>query len=147
MEVFKEQEKYTALLEIYTEKTEELKNLQNEHLKLKEEYEKLEEEYKQLKHEYSENTIVESMNNMKIQYEELIQTTIAKYKYDLLYEKWRKLYRVNNAIGVILNHTIRSLQALAERFLYGGQNRLEVERIKLELCMAEDIIEDNVESL
>lgn len=146
-QLFKEIEKYKALLEVYTENSNELNNLKTEHEKLKEEFEQLKEEHEQLKYEYSENTIVESMNNMKVQYEELMQTTVPQYKYDRLYDKWQKLYKINNAISVIISHTIRSLQKLTERFLYGGQNRLELEKIKFELCMVEEIAEDLGETI
>ena len=113
-------------MELYTEKCEELRLLREEHEKLK--------------FEYSENTIVQSMNAMKEQYEELIVTTVAKFKYDLVNEKFQTLNKILTTCSVILQHATNNIQNITERFLYNGQNKLELQKIGFQLCMLSEIL-------
>lgn len=125
-EQYKNNEKYSALMELYTEKCEELRLLREEHEKLK--------------YEYSENTIVQSMNAMKEQYEELITSTVAKFRYDIVNERLQSLNRIVTTCSVILEHATTGIRNISERFLYGGQNKLELQKIGFELSMLSEIL-------
>lgn len=154
---FKENERYIALLELYEEKEDllkemneinevnklKIKNLEETNIKLEKELDERSRELEKLKDEFSENTIIQSMNSMKEQYEELLETSIPKMKYDLVYENWRTLYKTNNACATILEHTINRINKLIEKFLYGGTNRIELNRINVELGIIKDILEEN----
>lgn len=136
--------KYDELKNNHEKLKKEYEELNNSHEKLKNDYEKLTNDYEKLKIDYSENTIIESMNSMKIQYEELLETTVSKYRYKKAYEKWHRLYKINNACSIVLEHCIKSFKILSEKFIYGGPNRTEMDRIRLELSLVKNILEDDV---
>lgn len=154
LEQYRTEERYKALLELYTEKCDEYTKLFEEHIilskdhkilreknaELSEKNAELSEEHEKLKHEYSENTIIQSMNAMKEQYEELIASTVAKFRYDMVNERLQSLNRVVTTCSVILEHATTSVRNISERFLYGGQNKLELQKIGFELSMLSEIL-------
>lgn len=128
LELFKEKEKYNCLLDLYNEQ-----NIK---------YEKLMIDYEKLNNEFKENTIIESMNNMKIQYDELIKTTVSKYTYDLVYKKLHRLKQKNTALIILLEYIEKKIENLYNKFLYGSQRRVEIQQIKSQLSTLSEILND-----
>lgn len=149
-------QKYEMLMEIYNITCENLSSLQNsykeqsidlENLKidydtLRNEHEKLKKEFTDLKYEYSENTVIQSMNNMKLQYEELIETTVPKFKYENLYEKWKYLDEISNASKIILNHSLKFIEKICDNLLYGSQRRLDMHKLQSQLVLIKELLDE-----
>jgi nucleotidyltransferase/DNA polymerase involved in DNA repair len=110
---------------------------------LKQENEKLQNELDDLRHEYSENTIVQSMNDMKDRYEELVSTTVSLYKYENLKKKHTAVYRTVLGITILNNHIKKIVEELETRFTYERYNMLT--RIKSDIITINEIIEDVLE--
>lgn len=124
---------------------EELTELQKQNIELQKElsilnekYNCLEEEFIKLKTEYSENTIIQSMNEMKSRYDIMIKTTVPSYKYKLLDEKYNNL--VKNFVGcsVLIDYIIKLLKK-SERDLMNRKDILL--KAELELITVKEILE------
>lgn len=124
---------------------EELTELQKQNIELQKElsilnekYNCLEEEFIKLKGEYSENTIIQSMNEMKSRYDIMIKTTVPSYKYKLLDEKYNNL--VKNFVGcsVLIDYIIKLLKK-SERDIMNRKDILL--KAELELITVKEILE------
>lgn len=105
------------------------KLLKREYDSLLEELTDVKNELETLKVQYSENTIIQSMNDMRDRYQELVRTSVSKERYnDLLIQKNKSVDNIK-AIQVILNNI--------SKYVEPGQYILSV-RLKL-LC---DIVDD-----
>jgi hypothetical protein len=123
------QKQYRELSEKYT-------LLQNEHDQLKRDHD-------QLKHDYSENTIIQSMNDMKTKYDRLVQTSVPTHKYNLLSNKYSRMLKYTSACSVILEH-LSKLTRQALNIIYSTDGRSIVSKIDNELHMTRDLIEDSI---
>ncbi len=113
---------------------------------LKLEYNQLKLEYNQLKLEYSENHIIQSMNDMKEKYERLVSTSIPNHKYQLVLEKYSKLYKHTTSSIVLLDHigkNIRSIEKMS--FIHEIKNLLR--KIDLQLTTTKDILQEGDDSI
>lgn len=117
---------------------ESLNKLNEKYNCLNEKYNCLEEEFIKLKGEYSENTIIQSMNEMKSRYDIMIKTTVPSYKYKLLDEKYNNL--VKNFVGcsVLIDYIIKLLKK-SERDIMNRKDILL--KAELELITVKEILE------
>lgn len=114
-------------------------------VQLKFELDQLKLEYNQLKLEYSENHIIQSMNDMKERYERLISTSVPNHKYQLILEKFTKLYKHTSSSIVLLDHigkNIRSIEKMS--FIHEIKNLLK--KIDLQLTTTKDILQEGDDS-
>ena len=112
-----------------------------EYERLLKKYNNLHKMYTDLQHEYSENVIVQSMNDMKRRYDELMENTVPTYKYNLAVEQ--KKHMLESIIGscVIIDHVKRELKKVETETLLDRTNRLF--KVQLELIMLKDILKDS----
>ena len=130
--------KHKTLQEEYT-------NLQEEYTTLQEEYAKLNTEYTTLKTEYSENVIIQSMDDMKQRYDRLIQSTVPKHKYTLMYEKYSRMVKYFSGCSVLIDHILKSIKKLNRTLLYNQDAKHVINRIETELITTRDILEESME--
>jgi len=123
-----------------TYKKEEYTSLQEEYSKLKTEYTTLKVEHTTLKTEYSENIIIESMNDMKQRYDRLMQSTVPKHKYTLIYDKYSRLIRYFSGCSVLIDHVLKTIKKL-NRTLYNQ----DIKQIEMELITTRDILEESID--
>lgn len=107
-------------------------------------YNTLYQQYQDLKIEYSENVIIQSMNDMKKKYEDMLESTVPKYKYDLLVEQKKKMFESVIGSCVIVDYLKRELKKIETESLIDRSNRLF--KIQLELFMLKDILKDGISS-
>jgi hypothetical protein len=103
-------------------------------------YIKLFRKYKDLKLEYSENTVIQSMNDMKERYEQLQRETVSLYRFNELQQKYKKQSKVINAVLVILENTSKRLRNL-DSFLHTDRQK-EVYRCEIELLIINELLEE-----
>lgn len=107
---------------------------------LKKEKDDLESKYKRLQNDYSENTIIQSMNEMKERYDKLMLETVPKYRYEILLKKYNSHLKKINAVNVLLHHVIKRLKVIEQNALDGYE--MDVYRIEFELLSIREILED-----
>jgi CO dehydrogenase/acetyl-CoA synthase delta subunit len=135
---------YTDLQKEFEEFKEDYKNMSIEKIKydeLKIEYDELKIEYDNLKTEYSENVIIQSMNDMKSRYERLIESTVPKYKYNMLLEKYNYLIKYFTAATVLLEHVNKNIKKI-DKASY-TQDKL-LKQIEMEIQTTKSILEDGI---
>jgi hypothetical protein len=59
--------------------------------------------------ELNENTIIESMNDMKIRYQELMNSTVSLEKYNTIQSMFKKAVKVINGIEIINDLSIQKI--------------------------------------
>jgi hypothetical protein len=91
--------------------TQKTQQLQQELQHLKDDYSLLYEKYSKLKQETSENTIIQSMNDMKIQYQEILRNTVSKDKYDDLLIEYERLYSTIHGIKILIQNTSKHVHS------------------------------------
>lgn len=110
---------------------------------LKDEHASLEAELNKLKNDYSENTVIQSMNDMKERYNELMRTTVSIYKYKDMEHKYYKLYRCTYSMLTLIDHVKKLVNEVDSKIIYDRNNTLD--RAKNDLLTMHDIIEDVIE--
>lgn len=128
------QSEYTKLKTDYEE-------LQNEYTELKTNHEELQTQHEDLKTEYSENVIIQSMNDMKLRYERLIESTVPNYKYNMLLEKYNHLIKYFTAAAVLLDHINKNIKSIDKTFY--TQDKL-LKQIEMEIQTTKSILEDSI---
>lgn len=119
------------------------KNLQDLQLQiqtLKKEKDEIESKYNCLQKDYSENTIIQSMNDMKERYEQLMLNTVSRYRYENLLKKYNCYSKKICTINILLHHTMKRLKILEQNALDG--NEMDLYRIEFELLTIKEILED-----
>jgi hypothetical protein len=106
---------------------------------LLEQFEELKQSHQQLCNDYAENTIVQSMNDMKTQYEELIASTVSTYRYGLIQDKYHKLYRTTSSAGVLIDHILKVVKQIELEYVC---NNIKINKVQLELNILKEILED-----
>lgn len=120
------QEKYNSLQEDYKELLKKFEQLQRDH------------EY--LKKEYSENMIIQSMNDMKEKYDELIKTTVPIYKYEYVNEKWKNLKQKSQAVIVLLNFLMENIRKMEYDLNYS--TFLDEKKIEFQMYIMKELLEE-----
>ena len=117
------------------------RNYRKLYQELKVEYEMLQEQYKALQVEYSENTIVQSMNDMKDQYEELLRTTVSMYRFRAVEDKNNKLILNATACSIICNHLIRLLKEV-DNNIFDTSSRDNLYKAQVQTGIIKEILDD-----
>lgn len=110
----------------------------------KKEYDELLREFESLQHDYSENTIVQSMNDMKDRYNALVRNTVPLQKYSRLEENFESLRQKANAAVVLIEHTVEQLKEI-EKSMFSSSN-LSMYRAELGLVITKEILENSLKN-
>lgn len=105
---------------------------------LKEEYMKLKEEHEKLIRETSENTIIQSMNDMKEEYERVIQNTVPINRFKALEKRYALLFTTCEAAVVFLEHNRKNIFQM-NRYNYDEK---ACRKAEMEIIVIKDIIQD-----
>jgi len=147
---YKKEEHATLKTEHATLKTEhatlktEYATLKTEYATLKTEHATLKTEYATLKNEYSENVIIQSMDDMKQRYDRLMQSTVPKHKYTLVYDKYSRMVKYFSGCSVLIDHILKSVKKL-NRTLYNQDTKHIINGIEMELITTRDILEESID--
>jgi hypothetical protein len=117
-------------------------NLEEEYIKLESEYTELLDKYTSLLSDYSENTIIQSMNDMKARYDELISTTVPIYKYNQMLEKCKELENNKQAGIVLLQHIIKGLVDCESSRLLNSERVKRLQKAQIGLTLLKEIFAD-----
>jgi len=141
--------KYEALKKQYEALDNDVEKMRNEHILLQKEYDSLQKEYDSLQKEYdslqtnySENIIIQSMQEMKERYDKMVKSTVPIHKYDILYEKYKKLVKNFSGCTIILEYVIKTLKQLNRTLFTESKNVLF--KAELQLEMIKEILEDSI---
>lgn len=105
------------------------------------EYEELDNKYATLVDNYKENTIIQSMNDMKKKYDSLIANTVPNYRYNMLNTKYEELVKVITSLEIFINHISKAVKNLEDTSTYDSNL---VYKIQLELLILKEIIQDAI---
>ena len=119
-------EEYNKLFERYTQ--------------LKNQYTQLEDQYTQLEKQYSENTIIQSMNDMKLRYEELVANTVSFGTYEKTSEKYEKLRRVVSSSEILIEHITNVIKKLENQTT--EECRTKLYKAQIELLILKEILQE-----
>jgi hypothetical protein len=111
--------------------------MENAELQIK--YDELLKKYDDLLEECKENVIMESMNEMKHKYNDLVKHTVPVYKYNLLTKKYEVTYTTLLSCGAIIDHIAKVLKGLETRY-----DTSKILQAQLELIMLKDIINESL---
>lgn len=114
-------------------------NLNKELKVLQEQYEELLDKYDLLETQYSDNIVIQSMNDMKVKYDNMIKNTIPSYRYNALLNKYNTLLKNNSGSVVLLEHVLKMLKKIENNIMYDKNILFKAE---LELLTIKDILED-----
>ena len=134
--------KYEALKKQYEALDNDVEKMRNEHILLQKEYDSLQKEYDSLQTNYSENIIIQSMQEMKERYDKMVKSTVPIHKYDILYEKYKKLVKNFSGCTIILEYVIKTLKQLNRTLFTESKNVLF--KAELQLEMIKEILEDSI---
>lgn len=123
------------------ESTDEFLQLKREYSKLLEKFQELQVEHDDLQMEYQENTIIQSMNDMKERYEQLMTSTVSLFKFNLLEKKFNELYRMASAGSVIIEHVKKQLTDLSGR-MYSTSLTTDVLKVESHLNLLQEIMDE-----
>ncbi len=121
-------------------KEEQYNNLLREHLQLKEQYKTLNGNFEKLKEETSENTIIQSMNDMKIEYERVMKDSVPLYRFTNVKERYDSLYQTCQA-AVVLLERIRKKISTIHRF---EMDETTARKAEMETIVVKDLIKDAI---
>jgi predicted nuclease with TOPRIM domain len=113
-------------------------DLKQKYDELNKEYELLKSKYTNLENEFNENTIIQSMNDMKRKYEELMESTVSSYKYNMINKKYKKLYKIVVCASVLLEHNI----SLLKRIVEGYNNSNSLYKVQTNLITLKTLIDE-----
>lgn len=111
------------------------------------EYEELLSKYNDLKYDYQENTIVQSMNDMKKRYERLLETTVSLEEYKKLEAVKKSAERKLIATSVLTEKIIDSLKKFEQEIVqtYTNDNDIlahyQLYKIQLHMMFLKEILE------
>ena len=134
--------KYEALKKQYDALEKQYATLDNDVEKMRNEHEILQKEYDSLQTNYSENIIIQSMQEMKERYDKMLKSTVPIHKYDILYEKYKKLVKNFSGCTIILEYVIKTLKQLNRTLFTESKNILF--KAELQLEMVKEILEDSI---
>jgi hypothetical protein len=110
-----------------------------EYKKLREDYDKLLKDYTALQHECTENTVLESMNDMRDRYNHMLQTTVSIHKYNDVEEQCNKLVEGTIAIKVLTEQISKHMINLESKIVFDSQKLMK--KAQVELVIIKDIID------
>jgi hypothetical protein len=116
------------------------KNYFTEYINLRNDYNDLLGAFDKLKLEYSENTIIESMNDMRDRYNALIESTVSLHKYTKLNDKYNKTIKTITSIPVFLEYILVLFKDIEGRLIFDGKK--ELYKAEIQITIIKEIIED-----
>jgi hypothetical protein len=119
--------------------------LYNQFIELENEFKILHDENEKLKEEFKENTIIQSMNEMKDRYDRLLRSSVTKTKYEVLNDKHMKVLKVNSACTVILEQIDNLLLDSIDK-VYTPEYKNSIERIKQYNDLIKDLLINNIKN-
>lgn len=117
---------------------------QDEVKELTEKYNDLLKENELLKNELKENTIVESMNDMKKQYEHLRNTTVPFEHYDHVKNMLKQTIKLLNSIETINNLNKTHTHDLVHHINDDENISIKIKHDIFEICRYSQIISDSI---
>lgn len=109
--------------------------MESKYKELVDKYERLLDEHIRLQQEYSENTIIQSMRDMKEQYQQLMESTVPIYRYTFINDKYKHIQRVCDAVLVIL--------MLTRKECLTGENHEDLQHAVIrDISIVKDLLED-----
>lgn len=134
-------ELYSELNKRYRELNERHSELNERHSELNECYNELNERHIKLESDYSENTIIQSMNDMKRRYDELIESSVSIYKYNALDKKYKNLSKIITCGDILLDYNIKILKRM-ENIYHQNSNLQKIQTNLITLKMIIDEYEE-----
>lgn len=101
-------------------------------------YKELLSKYDKLVEECKDNVVMESMNEMKTKYDNMLKNTVPTYKYNALTKKYEVAYTTLISCGVIIDHVSKAIKGLETRY-----DKSKILQAQLELVMLRDIIDES----
>jgi len=123
-----------------TEMVKQIEQLKIQLDKLEKEKNELDTKYKKLQHDYSENIIIQSMNDMKRRYEDMLVNTVSKYKYESAIKKINNYFKKICTTSVLLNHVMKRIKTMEQHTSDAGEMNLY--RIDFELLTILEILQE-----
>jgi hypothetical protein len=108
---------------------------------LEREYADLHDKYTKLLSDYSENTIIQSMNDMKAKYDEMLLSTIPVFKYNQIMEKCKKYEKERQASIVLLEHISKGLFQCENARLLNSYRVNQLKKAQTGLLLLKEILE------
>lgn len=108
---------------------------------------KLRKELDDLKHEYQENTIIQSMNDMKRRYDKLLDTTVPIDQYKRIEAKNLVYEKKITAAEIFIDRITRNLKETEKAIIqqYGEDNNVSIHfqiyKIQLQIMFLKEILE------
>ena len=136
---------YDKLKRDYDQLNKEYEILNENYNILYEKYNSLNIENEKLKEEFKENTIIQSMNEMKDRYDRLLRSSVTKTKYEVLNDKHMKVLKVNSACTVILEQIDNLLLDSIDK-VYTPEYKNSIERIKQYNDLIKDLLMNNIKN-
>jgi len=106
---------------------------------LEQSYKELEKKYKELEESYKENAIIESMNEMKQQYDHLVLNSISLQRYKHLENKYNQEINKGIAVSVFLDHVLKKLKSCQDLSTQSSSFNC---KLQLEIIMAKELLSD-----
>jgi phage-related minor tail protein len=103
-------------------------------------HEELLNRYNELQHEYSENTIIQSMHDMKERYERLVDTTVPNYKYELVEAENTKMRNHIIATRVNIEYILKLAGQLELKML--SSERHDLYKIQVHLTSISEMLDE-----
>ena len=144
------QQEYEILQQEHATLKTEHATLKTEHATLKTQHTTLKTEHATLKKDYSENVIIQSMDEMKQRYDRLMQSTVPKHKYTLVYDKYSRMVKYFSGCSILIGHILKTITKL-NRTLYNQDNQDKqdtkhiINKIESELITTRDILEESIQ--
>jgi uncharacterized membrane protein YgaE (UPF0421/DUF939 family) len=116
----------------------------NDYKKLEMDYQNLQNEFDKLQKDFSENVIIQSMEDMKNQYNSLEKTldfykksTVPIIRYSKIEERYNNLIEVLTCIGVLVRHSNNTIEKIKI-------DKKHITKLEMEYIVLNDIIVDNL---
>jgi uncharacterized coiled-coil DUF342 family protein len=126
------------LLDKYSKLNEQYKVLDQQYKVLNEEYKVLNEEYERLKEETSENTVIQSMNDMKEQYDRVVHNTVSLIRFKSLEGRHETLSKTCEAAILILEHNRKMISKINK---YNYDDKI-ARKAEMETIVIRDLLQD-----
>jgi tRNA(Ile)-lysidine synthase TilS/MesJ len=115
-------------------------NIEDKYAQLVAEHNELLLKHAELVTEYSENTIIQSMMDMKIKYEELASNSVPHYKYNKLQEKYNKLEKDSQGGIVLMDHIIKLLMQCQNGGILHAERMKTIQKAHFGLVLLKEIL-------
>ena len=114
--------------------------LQHNYTKLQNEYTTLQNDFNKLQKDFSENTIIQSMNDMKDQYNQLLAETVPLYRFNLLSNKHKLSEKKINVSSYLIDRILNRLKRIDDDINQELQGDLY--KAEFELSTVKEILEE-----